>query len=724
VHSKDESKLNKVRDALRNPDGIYDTQYLKDNIDDVIFIYNEFLEINNKNIKENDESRYIISDLRRHIRDLEKNSSWFSQVIMVLTGLYEKSPRSFFSSVLPAYFTTRQQIRSLKRKQLFDADYYMATYPDVAAAGFHPLRHYVSHGVREGRASGGLSGVSNVIIERQTDNDSECKIVETAIGKDLGRAPSGHEIGAVERNVDGLDPHIHDVISSGFSTDFYLSAYPDIRDAGVDPVWHYAVSGWIEGRDPSLNFSTRYYLETYPDVREAGVNPFYHYLASGKSEGRAPKHELGFRYDILAQLKPVAEQIAAAKANRPSVQAQMPDALCAAITSAMDDRVGIILSFSHDDFMRHIGGVQLLLRRELSLLQDRNILQINFYPIHPLLFMDASDDDILLGVTINGQNAGAYLASDVVKAMRAARFASVPTFVIHNLLGHNVNQAIAILEAAGAKAGHWWIHDFAPLYNNYKLMRNDVAYDGMPKPGTMAWQLCEYARADFSHRDLCIPLFEKFSITLLAPSQSALDIWNKADVLQPVSSQVIEHCTLRNVRSLPPVLSPKETMPLKVGYLGHPSDHKGWGAFRELVLAFADDQRYEFHHLGSGRGMGLPVASREVHADEVRPDRMREAVELEELDVALVWSLWPETFCLVAYEAIAGGAAILTNKAAGNVCDLVVQTGEGLVLDDEKTLHEFFASGKILTLARAQRDVHLFDMEYSQLTVTCLEQQS
>ncbi|GLV23546.1 hypothetical protein TomMM35A_33840 [Sphingobium sp. TomMM35A] len=580
-----------------------------------------------------------------------------------------------------------EEVEAFLQSGIFDEQWYVNEYADVKISNIDPARHYLS------------------------------------IGRNLGRAHSGDKIKAVQPCRDGVDPHVYDVIASAFDINFYLSSYPDIRDAGVDPVWHYAISGWMEGRDPSLNFSTRYYLETYPDIGDAGVNPFYHFLVSGKAEGRTSKHELGFRYDILSRLQPVAEQIAIAKASRQPIQTKTPDTLCAAIAKAMANRASVILSFSHDDFQTHVGGVQLLLRRELKLLQEQNILQLNFHPVYPLAFMDTSGEDVLVAATIDGVPIGAYRSSDVVKAMRASRFKSEPTFAVHNLLGHNVEQVIGILEASGAQSGHFWIHDFAPLYNNYKLMRNDVEYSGIPRIGTMAWQLCEYARADFSHRDECAKLFDRFTINLIAPSQSALDIWKKAEALQPNSSRVIEHCALQERRSILPAQVGGKDTPLKIGYLGHPADHKGWPVFRELVVALAQDSRYEFHHIGSGRGNGLPISWRDVQADEARPDRMREAVELEELDVALIWSLWPETFCLIAYEALAGGAAILTNKAAGNVCDLAEKTGNGLVLDDEKQLLELFKSGDILKLSRAHRDVRHFDIAYSKLTVTCLEHQ-
>ncbi len=42
-------------------------------------------------------------------------------------------------------------IRLFKRTGLFDAAYYLRKYPDVAAAGVNPLRHYLKYGAVEGR---------------------------------------------------------------------------------------------------------------------------------------------------------------------------------------------------------------------------------------------------------------------------------------------------------------------------------------------------------------------------------------------------------------------------------------------------------------------------------------------------------------------------------------------------------------------------------------------
>jgi hypothetical protein len=74
--------------------------------------------------------------------------------------------------------------------------------------------------------------------------------------------------------------------SALFDRDWYLTQYPDVAAAGIDPTLHYLRHGAIEGRDPGPGFSTRWYLDTYEDVSKAGVNPLVHYLEHGKTERR------------------------------------------------------------------------------------------------------------------------------------------------------------------------------------------------------------------------------------------------------------------------------------------------------------------------------------------------------------------------------------------------------------------------------------------------------
>ncbi len=80
-------------------------------------------------------------------------------------------------------------------------------------------------------------------------------------------------------------PHLISELG-GFDADWYLYAYPDIAESGVDPLRHYLTDGWLEGRNPNAFFSTRGYLEANPDVAAAGVNPLVHFWNHGLAEGR------------------------------------------------------------------------------------------------------------------------------------------------------------------------------------------------------------------------------------------------------------------------------------------------------------------------------------------------------------------------------------------------------------------------------------------------------
>ncbi len=72
-----------------------------------------------------------------------------------------------------------------------------------------------------------------------------------------------------------------------FDPAYYLARYPDIASTKVNPLWHYVLQGFQEGRSPSSRFNARDYLRQYPDVGAAGLNPLLHYACYGKGENRA-----------------------------------------------------------------------------------------------------------------------------------------------------------------------------------------------------------------------------------------------------------------------------------------------------------------------------------------------------------------------------------------------------------------------------------------------------
>lgn len=72
--------------------------------------------------------------------------------------------------------------------------------------------------------------------------------------------------------------------SAYFDAGWYLAHNEDVRNAGVDPVWHYLEHGWKEDRDCTPQFDGNEYLRRHIDVYKAGINPLVHYELVGKYE--------------------------------------------------------------------------------------------------------------------------------------------------------------------------------------------------------------------------------------------------------------------------------------------------------------------------------------------------------------------------------------------------------------------------------------------------------
>jgi capsular polysaccharide biosynthesis protein len=150
---------------------------------------------------------------------------------------------------------------------LFDDAYYLATYPDVAAAGMEPLSHYLERGAAEGRRPNPLF-------------DSAYYLASNPDVAASGMNPLEHYLRSGFR--EGRRPN------PLFDSAYYLASNPEVAASGVNPLVHYLEEGSRAGRDPSPLFSTSFYLTRYQDVAEAGVNPLAHFLARGVHEGRQP----------------------------------------------------------------------------------------------------------------------------------------------------------------------------------------------------------------------------------------------------------------------------------------------------------------------------------------------------------------------------------------------------------------------------------------------------
>ena len=176
---------------------------------------------------------------------------------------------------------------------LFDGAFYLAESPDIAAAGLNPLVHYLEAGAAEGRNPNPLF-------------DTRWYIARHLAGAPYATNPLAHYLD---------NPH-HDT-SPAFQSRWYrANAMPPDEDG--NPLAHYLHVGRQAGAlcnaddvvdlgNPSYRllaaglFDAGFYAEANPDVAAGGFRPFAHYRALGHAEGRNPSPLFDLAH-YLAQL--------------------------------------------------------------------------------------------------------------------------------------------------------------------------------------------------------------------------------------------------------------------------------------------------------------------------------------------------------------------------------------------------------------------------------------
>jgi hypothetical protein len=436
-------------------------------------------------------------------------------------------------------------------------------------------------------------------------------------------------------------------------------------------------------------------------------------VRAGRAEGRSPRNSLGFRYQIISRLAPLDERMSRAAAANAEVAEGGPDVLLAGIDSSRGG--GLHITFSHDSYVDNVGGVQLCLKREAAAIAGQGRDHLHLYPAEPWPMLRVGETS-LLGVVWNGQAVGAFAPAIVAQAVSNLAPGG-RSFAIHSLLGHAVDEVVAVLAAAKVKAGFFWLHDFASLCAGYHLTRNDVADCGAPPPASGACGVCVYGGHRARHLEEHARLFAALDLTVVSPSESALATWKQAWTYPAKDEVVAPHAALVAPRAFEADEDEGEDAgPLRVGFLGWASPLKGWPVFAELAIKYEGDPRYSFHHIASQTMGGLPIVFEKTVQSAETPDAVRQAVEAVGLDVAVVWPICRETFSFTAYEAFAGGAAVLTSPDSGNVAAFVGERDAGMVLADERALDALFETGDILALARKARRPTLYDLAYGEMS--------
>lgn len=495
------------------------------------------------------------------------------------------------------------------------------------------------------------------------------------------------------------------VIAPEFDAAYYLENNEDVRLSDMDPFEHFLLHGAAELRNPNAWFDTGFYLRNNADVLDAELNPFWHYLAHGKAEGRQPAPRRRAERIILAQAVPATARWVGMP---PSDPPQALEALRAMVAERLAGTAGLTVAVSHDRYTHSVGGVQILVADEQAAFNGRHETYLHIAPAIPRLMLAPPGDELPIHLTIDGAYGGLTTYADLARVLAglAPALPAVRRFVVHCLLGHQVDPLIALHAALRPAAAVFWANDYEAVCVGYNLLRNDVAFCGGPPPDSMACRVCVYGEDRDKHLAQVGRLFAAIPFHVVAPSQAALAVWNAAVRLPHASVQVHEYAWVRPGAARYGLIgaSPRGTPdnPVRVGFAGFAMPNKGWPAFAQIASALGGLEHYRLFHF-TALAADPPLPGVETVLTKVSPNArgaMTDALAAASIDLVLVLSPWPETFCLVAYEAIAAGADVITLPESGNVADMVLDRGRGLVMPDTAAIVAFFTSAAAVAYVR------------------------
>ncbi len=359
-----------------------------------------------------------------------------------------------------------------------------------------------------------------------------------------------------------------------------------------------------------------------------------------------------------------------------------------------------VVAVSHDNYLEVVGGVQVHMLDEQDALDSHEVSYIQIYPQQHLAELAQSAEDLYVSMNVDSVSIGSFLVSDLVRIFRALAGRagnSCLSIQLHHLLGWHLDSVSEIIDALNPVKRFFWLHDLFSICTQFTLLLNGRRFCNAPPLESNACTICRFgasrkrALAQFGR------LFEAHSFTVTAPSRFTRDFWRREHPHADVSSHVVPHARLVKQEGEDARLPDKPLVPRyrpRLAFVGLPNTMKGWKIWRRLVGDPSISSGYELYHFGS-KTEGDPP-ERFVSVSVTREDRhaMVEALRAHEIDMVFVWSIGPESFCFVLYEAMAAGCFIIARTNSGNVADCVASQGKGVVLESEDQLVEFLADGE------------------------------
>lgn len=348
----------------------------------------------------------------------------------------------------------------------------------------------------------------------------------------------------------------------------------------------------------------------------------------------------------------------------------------------------VILSISHTSYINNVGGLEKVILEQSEVANKDGY---TFFALYPICNTFKIKGHVICR---SFNNFGVHIDKNEPKRMEYDELLTqlmsydIQKVYIHSLISYPVKQIIRLLRSFSNASMFFYIHDYKSICDGHNLLKNKNRYCGEKGLSFAKCYNCRFyipgLISSYNYRFFISSFpYMKF----IFPSEIAKNIWKQTynsieeERLIVLPHQQFSSLTVKYTRS----------EKLKLAYIGYKSFNKGWSTFRNLVAHINNNNiEIELYVLGKTDEHLLNVTEVEVSFQKDGPNAMVKAIKNHKIDIAFLWSPWPETYSYTFFESYVGGTFIVTNKDSGNIAVCTEKYNCGKVFINENDLIHFF----------------------------------
>lgn len=351
-----------------------------------------------------------------------------------------------------------------------------------------------------------------------------------------------------------------------------------------------------------------------------------------------------------------------------------------------------ILILAHNDYTHSIGGVEKFITEQTDMFERNGFEVIGICPVTKQFSINerALKSSFCGYMAIKKKSIIRSCCSfdDLIVLLKAENICKL---VIHSIIKIPYKDVLRLIDAYTEVDTYFYIHDFKSICVCQVLMKNKRNYCGSDGRSLKKCHFCRFYWEGFFENRFYSHLIADYNhIVYVFPAEITKENWQKCYTnVEEKRLLVIPH----QVLSGEPLTHKLSSKKLRIAYVGYKSFNKGWSAFKKLVSH--DKGKHEFYVLGRTNEMLPDVKCVSVSFHEDGPDAMIKAIRNNNIDVALLWSMCPETYSYTLYESFVGGAFIITNPDSGNIQAQVKKLQCGKILNSIEDLIRYVERGEL-----------------------------